>query len=475
MPNHRMLLLIVIAMLVIFTLSKSSYGTTEEPSIVPTEIKVFAKRCRFEPARISVRKGTRVRLLVTSIDVDHGIAIREFGIDKHINKGATEIIEFSPDREGKFVFSCPTFCGDGHAEMTGELLVTDSPDTSRQNPSTSAVKIAFDDKVQGIAYVEVNGEKIRIDTNSKTFTKVEDQTTVTATTQTVSENETKPHWTTEPYDYQVVNVPTPKRIPKHALNVHFSHRFSEPINDSGIDKLFGLDSFSVSALGFSYGITDRLYAKAYRSPVCETRNFCKTIEVGMGYHILDEAGNSPLALSTYTSVEGNDNFTDNFTFNIQAMLARSLSRQVNLFFSPAVHINSNGNSRFNPSPLNQLPEIAQAAIDLNLGKHSASFGFGVNARIRPSTSILFEFVPRVGFRTGQVLAQFDENSGQFLGFENRSEPAIGFGIEKRVGRHAFALTFSNSQNTTTSRYNSSYSGLPLTKYVIGFNLYRRLL
>jgi cytochrome c oxidase subunit II len=475
MPNRRQLLLTVISTLLIFAFSGSIYAITEGIPAAQTEIKVVAKRFRFEPAQITVRKGSRVRLVVTSIDVDHGIAINEFGIEKRVKKGATEIIEFSPNKAGKFVISCPVFCGDGHADMTGELVVTDASTASQQNPSLSAVQVAFDSNEPGVAYVEVNGEKIKIDTNSKTFARVEAQTTVTTPTQTVAENESKPHWTTEPYDYQLINVPTPKRIPKRALNVHFSHRFSEPINDSGIDKLFGLDSFSVSSLGFSYGITDRLYVKAQRSPICETQNFCKTIEVGFGYHLLDEAGRSPVALSTYASVEGNDNFTDNFNVNIQAMLARSVTRHVNLFFSPAIHLNSNGNSRFNPNPFNQSPEIAQAAIDLNLGKHSGSFGFGVNARIRPSTSLLFEFVPRVGFKTGQVLAQFDDNTGQFIGFDNRSEPAIGFGIEKRIGRHAFALTFSNSQNTTTSRYNSSYSGLPLTKYVIGFNLYRRLL
>ncbi len=475
MPNYRIFLLTISSLVMILMLSKAGHARTEEPAGVQTEIKIVANRYRFEPSKISVRKGTRVKLAITALDTDHGIAISQFGIDRRVKKGSTEIIEFSPDKAGKFVFSCSVFCGDGHADMTGELLVTDSPPVAQQQTSTSALKVAFDAKEPGIAYVEINGEKIRIDTNSKTYTSLEAQTTVTSSVQTVSENESKPHWTTEPFDYQLVNVPTPKRIPKHALNVHFSHRFSEPINDSGIDKLFGLDSFSVSSLGFSFGITDRLYAKASRSPVCETRNFCKTIEVGLGYHILDEAGDSPLALSTYASVEGNDNFTDNFTFNLQAMLTRSLTRHLDLFFSPAIHFNSNGNSRFNPSPLNPSPDIAQAAIDLSLGKHSASFGFGVNARVRPSTSLLFEFVPRVGFKTGQVLAQFDDNTGQFLGFENRSEPAIGFGIEKRVGRHAFALTFSNSQNTTTSRYNSSYSGLPLTKYVIGFNLYRRLL
>lgn len=475
MSHHKTVFLIAITILVLFSLPNRTEAKSKGNPAGQTEIKVIARRYRFEPAQITVRKGSRVRLVVTSVDVDHGLAIREFGIDKRVKKGATEIIEFSPDKEGKFVISCSVFCGDGHPDMTGELLVTGSQTAPQQSASAATVKVAFDAQEPGVAYVEANGERIRIDTNAKTFARVEGQTTVTSPTPTVSENESKPHWTTEPYDYQLINVPTPKRIPKHALNVHFSHRFSAPINDSGIDQLFGLDSFSASSLGFSYGITDRFYVRAYRSPVCETPSFCKTIEIGLGYHLLDEAGKSPVALSTYASVEGNDNFTDNFTFNIQAMVSRSMTKYVNLFFSPALHLNSNGNSRFNPSPLNQPPEIAQAARDLSLGQHTGSFGFGVNARIRPSASLLFEFVPRIGFKTGQVLPLFDDNTFQFLGFENRSEPAIGFGIEKRIGRHAFALTFSNSQNTTTSRYNSSYSGLPLTKYVIGFNLYRRLL
>jgi cytochrome c oxidase subunit 2 len=475
MSVHRKLLLLIFLAVALLTLNHPGFANSEEPTSAQTEIKVIARRYRFEPSKITVQKGSRVRLVVTSADVDHGLAISEFGIDRKVKKGATEIIEFSPDRSGKFTISCSVFCGDGHPEMTGELLVTDANPSSQNRRPSSDVKVSFDSSEPGVAFVEVNGERLRIDTNTRTFARTEAPATVTTSTQTISEKESKPHWTSEPYDYQLINVPTPKRVPKHALNVHFSHRFSEPINDSGIDKLFGLDSFSASSLGFSYGITDRFYMKAYRSPVCETPNFCKTIEIGMGYHLLDEAGKSPIALSAYASVEGNDNFTDNFTFNIQAMMARSVTKYVNLFFAPAIHLNSNGNSRFNPSPLNQPPQIAQAAIDLNLGKHSGSFGFGINARVRPSTSLLFEFVPRVGFKTGQVLPQFDEQTFQFLGFENRSEPAIGFGIEKRIGRHAFALTFTNTQNTTTSRYNSSYSGLPLSKYVIGFNLFRRLL
>jgi len=35
--------------------------------------------------------------------------------------------------------------------------------------------------------------------------------------------------------------------------------------------LFGLDSFAVSSFGLLYGITDKLYVSAYRSPILPTR------------------------------------------------------------------------------------------------------------------------------------------------------------------------------------------------------------
>jgi hypothetical protein len=73
-----------------------------------------------------------------------------------------------------------------------------------------------------------------------------------------------------------------------------------------------------------------------------------------------------------------------------------------------------------------------------------------------------------------VIPIFD-STGKVTGFRQESEAEIGFGIQKDVGRHSFSLTFSNTQTTTTSRYNSSNLVLPPSKFTIGFNLYRRLL
>ena len=202
---------------------------------------------------------------------------------------------------------------------------------------------------------------------------------------------------------------------------------------------------------------------------------CKVIELGFGFHLLDEAGRSPIALSAYASVEGSDNFKNNFTYNFQAMIGRSVTKYVNLFFAPAIHLNANGNGRFNPRP-GLIP--AEVAEQVRTGRHTGSFGLGINGRIRPSASLLFEYTPRVGFKLGQLIPVFDPNLGRIISLENDSEAEIGFGVEKRIGRHGFTLTFSNTQTTTTSRYNSSNAGgavLPPSKFVIGFNLFRRLL
>ncbi len=436
------------------------------------EIKILARKFEFQPSTITVRKGEQVKLIVTSEDVDHGIAIEAFGIDQQVKAKQTKVIELMADREGKFEFSCSVFCGDGHPQMIGQLIVT-----GNQASTASNMKVSFDETAPGVVIVESNGERVRIDTRTKSVAQLDTNGTspVQSPVQAVAIKEVViKEREKEPYDYHVVNIPTPKRVPRHSLNVYFTHRFQQPIKPlkNSDDDLLGLDSFAVSSLGFTVGITDRLYANIYRSPLCDGA-LCKTIEIGLGYHLLDEAGRSPIALSTYASVEGDDNFRRRFTYNIQAMVGRSVTKYVHLFFSPAVHLNANGNGRFNPRPEDLPPEVL--ANDFRLGTHTGSFGFGVNARIRPSASLLFDYTPRVGFKLGQVSTITDEPSGAIIGLVNNSEAAIGFGIEKRMGRHVFSLTFSNTQTTTTSRYNSSNLVLPPKKFSIGFNLFRRLL
>ena len=373
--------------------------------------------------------------------------------------------------------------------------LTDPPESREikttvvEEPSDTAVpkmKVTFDPAARGIVIVESAGERLRIDTSNNTVERISRtegakvQNPPQEPSQTAAPKPRESSRVYEPYDYYIVNIPTPKAVRRHSLNMHFTHRFQEiitPFDKEDADEhiariskdLLGLDSSSVSSFGVTYGITDRLYANVYRSPLCQP-GLCKTIELGLGYHFLDEAGRSPIALSAYSSIEGDYNFTERFTYNFQAMIGRSVTKYANVFFSPAVHINSNGSDRFK-----EFLSSQPLASRLRLGQHTGSFGFGVNGRIRPTTSLLFEYTPRIGFKMGQISADFDPATGQITGFRNKSEAAIGFGIEKRIGRHVFALTFSNTQATTTARYNSSTQALPPSKFSIGFNLFRRLL
>lgn len=347
------------------------------------------------------------------------------------------------------------------------------------------IRVVFDENSPGVVIVESNGEKVRVDTTKRTVEPVamvsngespaqpEGQKTE-STAKKVEEEESPFDFDKgeEPYDFRVVNVPTPKNVPKGSWNLVFTHRFTQPLqpfNASG-RNLLGLDSFGIASFGMTYGITDKLYVSAYRSPLCQ-KGLCRAIEVGLGYNWLAHDKKSPIALTTYASIEGNDNFTEEYTYNLQAMVSGRIGKRVYLFFSPAVHLNSNGQRRFNPRPFDFFPP-ALVANTFRLPTHGASFGFGASVLITPNVVALFDFVPRTGFKLGRIRPVFDSNFA-VTGFTNESHPSIGFGIQRNIGRHAFALTFSNTQTTTTSRYNSSNLALSPKRLIIGFNLTRR--
>ena len=87
------------------------------------EIKVTAKKYEFEPAQIRVKKGDHVKLQITAVDHDHGFKLEAFHVDQKIKKGEATTVEFTPDQTGTFPFECSKFCGMGHKNMKGELVV----------------------------------------------------------------------------------------------------------------------------------------------------------------------------------------------------------------------------------------------------------------------------------------------------------------------------------------------------------------
>ena len=88
------------------------------------EIKVTARNWEFEPSTIEVKKGEKVKLLVTSTDVPHGLAIPEYGINERLDPGKTVTVEFTAEKAGEFTAFCSVRCGAGHSKMRGKIVVT---------------------------------------------------------------------------------------------------------------------------------------------------------------------------------------------------------------------------------------------------------------------------------------------------------------------------------------------------------------
>ncbi len=258
-----------------------------------------------------------------------------------------------------------------------------------------------------------------------------------------------------PADDYLYSLPTGRRLDRHGFYVNFTHRFVFDPTFSGRARgatLLGLDGFSVASFGIRYGITDKLSVSAYRSPSVIGR----PIELMAAYHFLDEQDGFPLNATFRFSVDGQDNFSKNFTTNFEGIFSRSLFKRTQMYIVPTVSLQ---NRRLMVSPT-----LENAPPDLP-GINSFSLGLGGAFEIRPTVAVIAEVIPTLV-------------NGRALGIHR---PAYAFGIQKRLWRHAFTLGFSNSPGTVVSQRagtRATFLGNPSADtpsgLFIGFDLMRQI-
>jgi cytochrome c oxidase subunit 2 len=88
-------------------------------------IEITAKRFTFEPGEITLKKGQPVVLVLKSLDVAHGLRVRELSVDVKIPAGNTKEVKVTPQKTGNFVAHCSIFCGPGHGSMALKLHVVE--------------------------------------------------------------------------------------------------------------------------------------------------------------------------------------------------------------------------------------------------------------------------------------------------------------------------------------------------------------
>lgn len=78
----------------------------------------------WQPERITVNQGDRVRLRIHGVDVVHGFAIGRLPVESVVvQPGEVKTVEFVADRAGRFTFYCDTWCSPYHYRMRGSLEV----------------------------------------------------------------------------------------------------------------------------------------------------------------------------------------------------------------------------------------------------------------------------------------------------------------------------------------------------------------
>ncbi len=88
-------------------------------------IKIEARRFSYEPSRIELRKDRTIILELHSLDRIHGFNVPQLGLRTDVAPGHSTRVRVTPRESGTFVFMCDIFCGEGHDEMAGVIVVRD--------------------------------------------------------------------------------------------------------------------------------------------------------------------------------------------------------------------------------------------------------------------------------------------------------------------------------------------------------------
>ena len=87
-------------------------------------VHVVARRFNYSPDVIELQLGVPVIIELTSADRDHGFSVPDLGIRIDVEPGKTARVRVVPEKVGTFDFHCDVFCGSGHEEMAGRVVVS---------------------------------------------------------------------------------------------------------------------------------------------------------------------------------------------------------------------------------------------------------------------------------------------------------------------------------------------------------------
>ena len=231
-------------------------------------------------------------------------------------------------------------------------------------------------------------------------------------------------------DFTVVNLPTALSVPRFKSAFRVSHRFARPLGDGDFgdlaDDLFGFDNGAQIGLEYRFGVTRDAQVGIYRTSD-------KTIQFFGQYQAMRPTDERPVAVAVVLGVEGLDNFRDEYSPSLGAVVSYRFGSRGAVYAQPLW--------------------IGNAEYLVGSTQDDSAFVLGLSGRVAIVETVyaVVELAPR--------LAGYDAG-----------EEHVSFGVEKTVGGHVFQLNFSNGIGTTRRQLVRDAS----EDWFIGFNISRKL-
>jgi cytochrome c oxidase subunit 2 len=97
-------------------------GISPEVAAPPGEIYLVAHQFAWFPT-LKLRAGETYRLHVSSADFQHGFSLQPMNMNFQVVPGYDHVITIKPRNPGIYPIVCNEFCGIGHQNMVGKIIV----------------------------------------------------------------------------------------------------------------------------------------------------------------------------------------------------------------------------------------------------------------------------------------------------------------------------------------------------------------
>ena len=83
---------------------------------------ILARMWSWNPI-LKLRKGETYRVHLSSLDLQHGFSLQPLNMNFQVMPGYDHVLTITPTSVGTFTIVCNEFCGIGHSNMIGHIIV----------------------------------------------------------------------------------------------------------------------------------------------------------------------------------------------------------------------------------------------------------------------------------------------------------------------------------------------------------------